>query len=81
MMDKKYEYYVFMDEDIVVSNLTLWEETLFRYRPAVGVPGGIAQVHRMCAVCWLVAFSASNVHPCYLCASCYHHLACSGVMT
>jgi hypothetical protein len=45
MMDKKYEYYVFMDEDIVVSNLTLWEETLFRYRPAVGVPGGIAQVH------------------------------------
>ena len=43
-MDVKYEYYVFMDEDILVSNLTLWEETLLRYRPAVGVPGGIAQV-------------------------------------
>eukprot|EP00668_Euglena_longa_P048301 GGOE01065369.1.p1 GENE.GGOE01065369.1~~GGOE01065369.1.p1 ORF type:complete len:350 (+),score=99.63 GGOE01065369.1:83-1132(+) len=44
-MKKKYVYYVFMDEDITISNLALFEAHLLRYLPPVGVPAGIAQLY------------------------------------
>jgi len=42
---RKYTYYVFMDEDITLSNITLFEEHLLRYLPPIGVPAGIAQLY------------------------------------
>eukprot|EP00669_Euglena_mutabilis_P010636 TRINITY_DN5362_c0_g1_i2.p1 TRINITY_DN5362_c0_g1~~TRINITY_DN5362_c0_g1_i2.p1 ORF type:complete len:406 (+),score=106.81 TRINITY_DN5362_c0_g1_i2:42-1220(+) len=43
-MAKKYMYYIFMDEDITLNNLTLFEETLLAWQPPVAVPAGIAQL-------------------------------------
>lgn len=44
-MKKKYAYYVFMDEDIGISNITQFEAYLLKYMPPVGVPAGIAQLY------------------------------------
>jgi hypothetical protein len=44
LLEKKYMYYVFMDEDIQLSNLTEFEELLLKYQPPIGVPAGIAQI-------------------------------------
>eukprot|EP00668_Euglena_longa_P017185 GGOE01021545.1.p1 GENE.GGOE01021545.1~~GGOE01021545.1.p1 ORF type:complete len:358 (-),score=92.78 GGOE01021545.1:93-1055(-) len=43
-MQKKYMYYVFMDEDITLSNLSLFELSLVKWQPPIGVPAGIAQL-------------------------------------
>lgn len=39
-LPRKYEYYIFMDDDAYTTSYQAFEDLLLKWRPAVGVPGG-----------------------------------------
>eukprot|EP00668_Euglena_longa_P015653 GGOE01019776.1.p1 GENE.GGOE01019776.1~~GGOE01019776.1.p1 ORF type:complete len:766 (+),score=216.23 GGOE01019776.1:53-2350(+) len=39
-LPRKYEYYIFMDDDAYTTSYQSFEDLLLKWRPAVGVPGG-----------------------------------------
>eukprot|EP00668_Euglena_longa_P030297 GGOE01037753.1.p1 GENE.GGOE01037753.1~~GGOE01037753.1.p1 ORF type:complete len:755 (+),score=188.66 GGOE01037753.1:78-2342(+) len=41
---RRYEYYVFLDDDVSISGTADFERLLLKWRPAIGVPAGAAQV-------------------------------------